>query len=121
MNHFVQTLHLFKHKFWWLSLNDIEDIGLLGQLPYLHLCQKAPGENTQLLQPAVEPKAPWKEISMDFIVELPKSSGNTVIWVITDLFSKQVHFVPCQKIPSNHTLMKMFVQHVYRLHGAPEE
>lgn len=59
--------------------------------------QKAPGENAWLLQPAVEPKALWKEISMEFRFELPKSSGNTMIWVITDLFSKQAHFVPCQK------------------------
>lgn len=33
-----------------------------------------------------------------FIVELPESSENTVSWLITDLFSKQMHFIPCQKI-----------------------
>lgn len=33
----------------------------------------------------------------------------------SDVFSKQVHFVLCQKIPSAHTLAKLFVQHVYRL------
>lgn len=56
---------------------------------------------------------------MDFIVELPESSGNT-IWVITDLFSKQVQFVPCQKIPSIHTLAKLFIHHVYRPHGGQQ-
>lgn len=30
-------------------------------------------------------------------MELPQSLGNTVIWVVTDLFSKQVHFAS----PSN--------------------
>lgn len=57
---------------------------------------------------------------MDFIVELPESLGNMVIWVIIDLFSNQMHFVPCQKTPSVHILVKLFVQHVYRLHRAPE-
>lgn len=57
---------------------------------------------------------------MDFIGELQESGGNTVIWVITDLFSKQVHFVPCQKIPTAKTLARMFVQHIYQLHGVPQ-
>lgn len=41
----------------------------------------------------------WKEIFMNFTVELPESLENTVIWVTTNLFSKQVHFVVCLKIP----------------------
>lgn len=58
---------------------------------------------------------------MDFIVELTESLGNTVIWVITDLFSKHVHFVPCQKILSAHTLAELLIHHVYRLHSAPQQ
>lgn len=73
-----------------------------------------------LLQPVAEPKVPQKDISIDFIVQLPKSSGNTIIWTMIDLFSKQVHFVPCQNIFSARTLAKLYVQHVYRLHRAPE-
>lgn len=57
---------------------------------------------------------------MDFIIELLKRLGNTVIWVITDLFSKQVHFVPCQNIPSDHTSAKMFILYVYWLHSTLE-
>lgn len=55
---------------------------------------------------------------MDFIVELLESSWNTVIWVITDLFSMQAHFVPCQKNSFHCTLAKLFIHHVYRLRGA---
>lgn len=58
-----------------------------------------------------------REISMDFIVELPESPGNTVIWVITKLFSKQMH-LSHQRIPSAWGLDKLFLYHVYRLHGA---
>lgn len=46
---------------------------------------------------------------------LPESSGEMVIWIITYIFSKQVHFVPCPKIPSVHLLAKLFMQHMYRL------
>lgn len=47
------------------------------------------------------------------------SSGNTVIWVVTDLFSKQVHFVAYPKIPLVQNLAKLSVQHIYWLHGTP--
>lgn len=65
-----------------------------------------------LLHPVANPHVPWKEISVDFIVELLESAGNTVIWVVTDLFSKQVHFIPCPKIPTARALAKLFVQYV---------
>lgn len=78
------------------------------------------GKTPGLLQTVAEPSAPWTEISMDFIVEPPENMGNTVIWVITDLFSKQVHFILWQKIPSAWGLTKLFLHHIYRLHDAPQ-
>lgn len=57
---------------------------------------------------------------MDFIVELLENAGNKLVWVVTDLFSKQVHFIPCQKISTTEGLAKMFLCHVYHLHGAPQ-
>uniref|UniRef100_A0A670Z7K1 Integrase catalytic domain-containing protein n=1 Tax=Pseudonaja textilis TaxID=8673 RepID=A0A670Z7K1_PSETE len=106
-------------QFWWLSLKkDIES--------YVASCltsvaaRRRQGKYPGLLQTVADPSAPWKEISMDFIVELPESAGNTVIWVVTDLFSKQVLFIPCQKIPTTKALAKMFLIHIYRLHGAPQ-
>lgn len=87
------------------------------------MCASAKGHTGKppgLLQPVANPTAPWKKISMDFIIELPKSLGNTVIWVTTDLFSKQINFVACPKILSVRTLAKLFVQQIYCLHGDPE-
>lgn len=57
------------------------------------------------------------ELAMDFIVDLLKSSGSTTIWTIVDLFSNKAHFIMCPKLSSTWVLVKMFVQHVYRLHG----
>lgn len=59
---------------------------------------------------------------MDFIVDLPESQGNTVIWTVIDLFSKQAHFVACSGLPSARKLAKLFITHIYhiyRLHGVP--
>lgn len=72
-----------------------------------------------LLQQVADPTHPWQDIAMDFIVDLPNSRGYTVIWTIVDLFSKQAHFVPCKGLPSAQRLARLFLLHVYRLHGAP--
>ncbi|XP_073427382.1 uncharacterized protein [Dendrobates tinctorius] len=61
-----------------------------------------------------------KHISMDFITDLPPSEGKTCIWVVVDRFSKQCHFVPLSGLPNSETLSKLFIVHVIRLHGAPE-
>lgn len=56
---------------------------------------------------------------MDFIVDLLESQGNMVIWMVIDLFSKQAYFVACAGLPSASKLAKLFITHIYRLHGVP--
>src|SRR3954465_5202406 len=48
-----------------------------------------------LLQPLPSPGHPWEQVSMDFIIQLPKTrGGNDAIVVFIDVFSKIVHFAP---------------------------
>lgn len=89
---FVKTLHLVKKQFLWPSLKKTLKAMWPVALSATQLGEQQ-GENPGLLQTVTETSVPWRDISMDFIVELPESSGNRVIWVITNLFSKQVHFV----------------------------
>lgn len=42
--------------------------------------KKKKRDQVRVLQQVTEPTQPWEEITMDFIVELPESGGNTVIW-----------------------------------------
>ncbi|XP_007434609.1 vesicle-associated membrane protein 5 [Python bivittatus] len=62
---------------------------------------------------------------MDFIIELPESRGKTAIWVVTDLFSKQAHFVACRQIPTVEKLAQLFIQqgenHLKRCQQEAEE
>ncbi|KAK9400665.1 hypothetical protein NXF25_011379 [Crotalus adamanteus] len=115
---FVKTLHLARRQFWWPSLRkDIETY-----VKECKVCAQAkviPKKPMGLLQSVSDPIRPWQDIGMDFLVELPNVKGYTVIWTVIDLFSKQAHFIPCKGLPSAAQLAKLFVQHVYRIHGAP--
>lgn len=77
-------------------------------------------KNPDCYKQVTEPTWPWEEIDMDFIVELPESEGNSLIWTVVDLFSKQTHFVACTEASYKvQKLTRMFLQ-IYRLHGVPK-
>jgi len=73
-----------------------------------------------LLEPLEVPMRPWRAISMDFIVRLPKSDGYTKIWVIVDRFSRMAHFIPLRTEEHIKELALTFVNEIWRLHGLPE-
>lgn len=95
---FLKMFHLVRQQFWWPHMRrDIE--------AYVNSCstcaktKPCPGKPLGVLQTVAIPSRPWDEIAMNFIVELPNSNGNTVIWTVIDLFSKQAHFIPCSSLP----------------------
>lgn len=71
-----------------------------------------------LLKPLPVPDRIWREISVDFIVQLPKSRGCTNLTVITDRLSKGIILIPMETIDTL-SFAKAFVNHFYQHHGVP--
>ncbi|GKB21280.1 retrotransposon-related protein [Tanacetum coccineum] len=73
-----------------------------------------------LLQRLPIPDSIWEDISIDFITGLPKLKGYEVILVVVDHLSKYCHFIPLKRPFTAHSLAKVFLKEVIRLHGIPK-
>jgi hypothetical protein len=74
-----------------------------------------------LLQPIPVPDSAWQVITMDFIEGLPRSGRYNCILVVVDKFSRFAHFIPLAHPFSAATVASAFMDHVYKLHGSPEQ
>jgi len=56
---------------------------------------------------------------LDFIEQLPSSTGFTAILVVVDRLSKQAIFIPTHDTITSPELTKLFLLHVFSKHGVP--
>ncbi|WVZ70752.1 hypothetical protein U9M48_019394 [Paspalum notatum var. saurae] len=74
-----------------------------------------------LLQPLKIPEWKWEEISMDFIVGLPRTQkGYNSIWVVVDRLTKVAHFIPVNTTYSGARLAELYISRIVCLHGVPK-
>jgi len=73
-----------------------------------------------LYTPLLVPSLPWVDMSMDFILGLPKTQRNKdSIFVIGDRFSKMAHFIYYNKTSDATYVTELYFREIMRLHLIP--
>ena len=73
-----------------------------------------------LHHPIPLPERKWQQITTDLVTDLSESEGMTAIAVFVDRLTKMVHLVPCRKDVTAQQYTRLFIDHVFKLHGLPE-
>jgi hypothetical protein len=120
MGHFgvrktLDVLH--EHFFWPKMKRDVERV-----CSRCVTCRQAKSSVLPhgLYTPLPVPSAPWVDISMDFVLGLPRSrKGRDSIFMVVDRFSKMAHFISCHKTDDTTHIADLFFRKIVRLHGVP--
>jgi hypothetical protein len=117
----TKMYHDLKSRYWWYGMKRViaKYVALCDNCQRVKVeCQRPAG----LLQPLKIPKWKWEEISMDFIVILPKTqSGYDSIWVIVDHLSKVVHFILVKTTCKCSKLAELYIARIVYLHRVPKK
>ncbi|GJS17982.1 putative reverse transcriptase domain-containing protein [Tanacetum coccineum] len=86
-------------------------------------CSKVKAEHQKpsgLLQQPEIPEWKWDNITMDFIVKLPRTrSGHEAIWVIVDRMAKSAHFLVVREDFKTEKLARLYINEIVARHGVP--
>ncbi|KAK8942884.1 hypothetical protein KSP39_PZI008966 [Platanthera zijinensis] len=108
-----------KQDFWWPGMKT----DVIRYIAKCHTCQLVKAEHQKpggYLQSLPIPEWKWEDITMDFVMGLPKSkAGNNGIWVVIDRLTKVAHFIPIKKDSPVQKLIDQYIDGIVKYHGIP--
>jgi hypothetical protein len=109
-----------RQRFWWTKMN-IEIAKYVARCDTCHRVKAIHLKTAGILQPLPIPSWKWKDINMDFITGLPKTSrGFDSICVIVDRLTKLTHFIPVKTDYRASRYVEIYVARIMSLHGIPK-
>jgi hypothetical protein len=109
-----------KQHYWWTKMK----IEIARYVARCDICRRVKAihlKATGPLQSLPIPSWKWEDISMDFIVGLPRTTkGYDSIWVIVDRLTKIAHFLPVKTVHPVAVYAQLYIAHILSLHGVPK-
>ncbi|GJS16698.1 RNA-directed DNA polymerase [Tanacetum coccineum] len=114
-----KTLALLREQFYWPKME--RDVNrLLERCRTCHIA-KTHSSNAGLYTPLYVPVSPWEDVSLDFVLGLPRTQrAKDSVMVVVDRFSKMSHFVPCSKTFDVSQVARLYFAKIVKLHGVPK-
>jgi hypothetical protein len=109
-----------KQHYWWTKMK-IEIARYVARCDTYRRVKAVHMKTAGPLQSLTIPTWKWKDISMDFIVGLPKTAkGFDSIWVIIDWLTKIAHFLLVKTKYLVVTYAELYIARILSLHGVPK-
>jgi hypothetical protein len=109
-----------KQHYWWTKLK----IEIARYVARCDTCRRVKAVHMKTAGPLQSLHIPtwkWEDISMDFIVGLPKTAkGFDSIWVIIDRLTKIAHFLPVKTYYLVITYAQIYIARILSLHRIPK-
>jgi hypothetical protein len=116
----TKMYHDLKQHYWWTKMK----IEIARYVARCDTCRRVKAIHMKTagpLQSLPIPTWKWEDISMDFIVGLPRTAkGFDSIWVIIDRFTKIDHFLPVKTYYPVITYAQLYIARILSLHGIPK-
>jgi Integrase zinc binding domain len=111
-----KTGALLQDRFYWPKMMKDVNHYILRCIT-CHLA-KTKSQNSGLYTSLPVPNAPWEDVSMEFVMGLPRTQrSKDSIMVVVDRFSKMAHFVPCAKTMDASNIADLYFKEIVKLHG----
>ncbi|GJY73279.1 putative reverse transcriptase domain-containing protein [Tanacetum coccineum] len=108
-----------KKLYWWPNMKADIATYVSKCLTYAKVKAEHQRPSGLLVQPEI-PQWKWDNITMDFVMKLPKSSqGYDTIWVIVDRLTKSAIFIPMRETDPMEKLARMYLKEVVTRHEIP--
>ncbi len=118
----LRTMKVIRRYYYWSSMRKTID----RYIRNCYICQRSKTSRNkfnELLHSLFILEQRWKDIVMNFIIDLPSSEGKNVILTVICRLSKKRHYISCFTDDEGITAEKtaeLMLQWIYRIHGLPD-